>query len=188
MNSETMTKPAMGTGAHSVIPAGYFVKFSDITSNSKQPARIRRLPVLTADLQEALQISTLPRLFHVGWGAIDADHMPILTFRLQINDLMIYWLANPADPTIWNVMEQWSNANAMVLAPSFMSQTLLMSRDYTLVPEARALRSWTEKGSQTTHLFLQSAGKLILDGGLAGMASSDILAIPKLTRVIGCIV
>lgn len=178
----------MGTGAHSVIPGGYFTKISDITSHSKQPARIRKLPVLAANLHEPVPALTSSSLFHVGWGAISAGRMPLLTFRLQINDLMIYWLANPADPTIWTVLERWNNANAMVLAPSFENEALVMSRAYTLVPEAKALRSWTGRGPHTTQLFLESAGKLILDGGLADMASSDIPAIPKLKRVIGCLV
>lgn len=187
MDSETIMK-LRSNAAYSVIPAGYFAKFGDLAKESQQPARVRKLPVLSVRFDEALQKSGSPHLFHLGWGAIDSERMPILTFRVQFNDLMVYWLANPADEEVWRVMDQWNTVGTIVLAPVLGDQALLMSRDFALVPKAEALRSWTKQGAKTTQLFLQSAGTLILSGDLAAQASSDIPAVPRLKRVIGCIV
>lgn len=172
-----------------IIPAGYFAKFADIARESAQPARVRKLPVLTVQFNESLQMSDFPKHMHVGWGAIDSDYMPILTFRFQFCDLMVYWLANPADEEVWSAMDGWNEIGRMVVAPVFDNQACLTSRDFGLVPQAKALRSsWATQGQKANQLFLRSASGLILSGRLAGMASSDIAAVPRLQRVIACIV
>ncbi len=189
MDIETMMMQQRDNGVCSVIPAGYFAKFADIAKKSAQPARVRKLPVLTVQFDESLQLTDFPKHAHVGWGAIDSDYMPILTFRFQFRELMVYWLASPADEEVWRVMDQWNEVGRMVIAPFFDGQACLISRDFGLVPQAKALRSsWTKQGQKVNDLFLRSASELILSGRLAAMATSDVAAVPRLQRVVACIV
>lgn len=187
MDTEAIMHVLRSDPAQPFIPAGYFRKFSDITAKSSQPARVQKLPVLSVDFDEALRAFASPHLVHLGWGSIESEGMPILTFRLQLGGLMVYWLANPADEEVWRVMDRWNSARTMVVAPVIGGQALLVSRDFRLAPQAEALRQWTKQGQKVTKLFLQSAGRLLVDGGLARMASSDIAAVP-LAWVIGCMV
>lgn len=80
---------------------------------------------------------------------------------------MVYWLASPADEEVWRVMDQWNEVGRMVIAPFFDGQACLISRDFGLVPQAKALRSsWTKQGQKVNDLFLRSASELILSGRL----------------------
>jgi hypothetical protein len=188
MKTDTMMTLLRSDGT-AVIPAGRFAPFADITTKSTLPAPVRKLPVLTTQFNTALNSSGFPNDVHVGWGAIETNRMPILPVRFQFRDLMAYWFANPPDEEVWSAFEQWNSAKTMVVAPVFDSQAYIVSRDFDLVPQARALRSsWMKQGPKANELFLRSAAELILSGCLADGASSDIATVPELVQVIGCIV
>jgi hypothetical protein len=109
-----------------VVLQGEFTDFSEYP-NSTQPARIRKLPVLRGFFN-GQRFDMDPKLpTHIGWGMAPIGHQAVaLTFRIQRGPNVLYWLANPADKRVCEVLDQWAAAKKMVLAAEFESGPALL--------------------------------------------------------------
>jgi len=171
-----------------MVPPGEFTTFKEYPG-STQPARIRKLPVLRGwfDAKQFELNLSLPA--HVGWGSVQLGASQSLTFRIQLGPNMLYWLANAADQHVWSVIDKWASAGKMVLAAEFDgAPPLIVCRDFDLHHRNfSALRKLTSAPSQTAS-FLAEASRVIVEGEMKVIATSDIAAYPKLEQVQACIV
>jgi hypothetical protein len=170
-----------------MVPPGEFTTFKEYPT-STQPARVRKLPVLRGYF-DATKFDLYPTLpAYVGWGSIHLGTALALTFRVQLGSNMLYWLANPADPEVWKVIDTWAAAGTMVLAAEFAdAPPLIMRRDFKLSPQYGALRD-AFKGPEQTAAFAATVSTVLAKGELKQMATTDIPSYPKLNHVQGCMV
>ena len=171
-----------------MVPPGEFTTFKEYPS-STQPARIRKLPVLRGwfDAKRFEVNASLPA--HIGWGSVHLGASVALTFRIQLGPNTLYWLANPADPHVWAVMDKWASAGKMVLAAEFAdAPPLIVGRDFDLRhPSFAALRKLMSGPSQTAN-FVMDTSRVIARGDINLIATSDITSYPKLEHVQACMV
>ncbi|MBB3181163.1 hypothetical protein [Variovorax sp. Sphag1AA] len=172
-----------------ILPSGQFIKFPREAAHSKLPARLRNLPVLHGTFNHEL-FDLNPNLpAYVGFGQSGTIDTNILTFRLQRGPNMLYWLANPADPCVWEALDLWAAAGALVLMAEFSNgETLLLSRSFELAPRTQALKSDVSRASTMTPRFREAAFDIIGTGNIRHMATTDIPAYPTLNHVQGCMV
>jgi hypothetical protein len=173
-----------------ILPPGYVATLDEVVSPSVTlPSGMRSLPVLVGHFgSHPVDLNaTQPR--YVGFGCIDTDAMPLLTFRMQIGPTVAYWLANPADPQIWKLLDAWDAAGKIALSAHFNGSGPLLVWEFSITPALNALRVWTRHaGDHATAYFISRAGHAILDGLLPRIATSDIASVQKLEHVLGCIV
>jgi len=171
-----------------MVPPGEFTTFKEYP-HSTQPARIRKLPVLRGWFDSKRFDLNLNLPAHVGWGAVNLGKATTLTFRIQLGPNVLYWLANPADPHVWAVIDKWAATKRMVLAAEFPdAPPLLIGRDFELRhPAFRELRN--ALGDETyTKRFIADASQVIVSDDMWRIASSDIADFPMLEHVQACLV
>lgn len=173
-----------------ILPPGYVATLNEIVNPSVTlPSGMGSLPVLVGHFAShpvGLD-ATQPR--HVGWGCIGTDSIPLLTFRMQIGPTLAYWLANPADPQTWKLLDAWHAAGKMALSAHFGETRPILVWTFRITPQLNALRRWTSQaGDRATADFISRAGRALLDGILSRLATSDIASVQKLEHVTGCIV
>lgn len=181
--SSNSAVPGMG-----FVPAGRFTTFREFP-NSKQPARIRKLPVLQGFF-DAIELDSSPeRPVYVGWGELPLGDTSALTFRNQVGPNLFYWLVDPSDHEVWQALDAWDDAGELVLATEFRGgQALLTTREFDLGnPRLRAIRNTAFPPGYTAR-FLAEALPLVSSGGMNAIASSDISSVPLLRSVQACVV
>jgi len=190
MNPKVKLTWAEGSGAdRPLVVAGEFVNFEGYADLSKQEERVRKLPVLRG-VFDSKRVDFTPGLpAHAGWGSVRLGDTVALTFRLQLVPNVLYFLANPADPEIWKVMDVWAAAGKFVMAAEVEDgRVFLVSRDYKMVPQVARLRDLVKAGESYTAAFLSDAGQAINTGDISHIATTDIPAYPALANVQACIV
>ncbi|SCK18432.1 hypothetical protein VAR608DRAFT_1321 [Variovorax sp. HW608] len=171
-----------------IVPYGRFIQFPK-DAISKLPARLRKLPVLHGFFNHELHDFNPSLPAYVGYGQTGTSDTNILTFRLQRGPNMLYWLANPADPCVWEALDLWAAAGALVLMAEFSNgEHILTSRSFELIPRTQALRSDVSRASTRTPRFREAVFDIIGTGNIRHVATTDIPAYPKLTHVQGCMV
>jgi hypothetical protein len=185
MSSSTLNNKAFPNGI--TLPHGEFTNFKRFEKQSRQAKELRKLPVLTARF-DAKRFDFKPGLpAHVGWGAVPIGEGLALTFRLQYGPNVLYWLANPADKSVWDNLSVWNKAGRMVLAAEFDGlPTMLLTRDFELSPPYSDLRHLTKEHREFTPLFLRGLGLAYARDQLKGIATSDLPGYRKLHDVQVC--
>jgi hypothetical protein len=150
---------------------------------------VRKLPVLRGFFN-GKAFDTNPELpAHVGWGVLPmAGNAGALTFRIQKGPNVLYWLANPSDPFVWDTLDKWAAAKTMVLAAEFEDGLVLVHRSFNLLHPV--FNAWREAVKDDGHTvsFMSEATRLLASDGLKDTASTDIPAYPQLQHVQGCMV
>jgi len=128
--------------------------------------------------------------FYVGWGSLEGDGFPVLTFRLQVGSEMFYWLANPADPCVWHAMRQWDSAGCICLlvADVHHGAAFIVRRDFELPPGTLRLDMSSHPDAPMVDRFDVTCDYLLARSQLANIASSDLPHWPSLKGVQGCAV
>lgn len=176
-----------GSSGTSLVSPGCFGSFKEVNAKNRYPARIRKLTVLMGLFNFDQPGVEFNHISHFGWGSIENERMPLLTFRLQIGANMFYWLANPSDRKVWKVLDEWNVAHEIVAHAVFKNTAVFMHRPFRISPPLAALRRWTlHEGIPATASFVKSAAHQ-LDGQLVAKAKSDIPGVPRLDHVSACI-
>jgi len=172
-----------------IVPPGEFTDFSEYP-NSNQPSRVRKLPVLRGFFDDSRFDVSTPLPAHMGWGTAPIGQKAVaLTFRIQRGPNVLYWLANPADKRVWEVLDKWDAANRMVLAAEFKTgPTFLVARDFKLHPKLSAMRVAVSQAERLTPEFIADASMAIIKDEVKLMASTDIAAFAQLQQVQACMV
>lgn len=170
-----------------MVPPGEFTDFSQYP-NSKQPARVRKLPVLRGWFDNN-RFDLDPKLpSHTGWGTVPLDRATALTFRVQRGPNVLYWLADPSDPYVWAAIDTWAAAKTIVLAAEFQDgEVLIVHRDFNLHPSLSAMRHAIGDSSHTRN-FAAEASTILAKDEVKTFASSDIPSYPQLKHVQACMV
>ena len=173
----------------SLIPSGTFVDFSPYAAQSELPSAVRGLSVLRGDFQ-AQYLDVVPDMdAHVGWGTVMLEDTFALTFRVQLGSDILYWLANPADVGVWQVIDAWGAAKRMLLAAHLDDgREILLCRDFAIAPEVERLRRLTKVESKYTPAFIGNVAVSLVTNEAKDMASSDLLAYPVLVNFQACLV
>lgn len=130
---------------------------------------------------------------HVGWGCFAAPaKAPVFTFRMQLDEDMLFWLANPGDPAVWDMLEAWDKAGKMALVAELSDgNDISASCDFVLMPPMRAMKpkQFTSESMQhSVRAFFEHAGHMLFTDDLRNRASTDIPHIARLRNVMGCTV
>ncbi|RQM47135.1 hypothetical protein EHZ19_15895 [Paraburkholderia bannensis] len=75
-----------------------------IASKVKRDVPVLTCPLETADLA-AIQSRRVGSCF--GYGSMQVGDARLLTLRLQLGGVQIYWLADLTDADVWTAMDQW---------------------------------------------------------------------------------
>jgi hypothetical protein len=98
----------------------------------KSAAKLRpSTPVLTASCELDLlkKYARHDRAGCFGFGCIHVDDCPLLTMRLQIGALQLYWLADPSDPEVWKTIDLWKKVGQAGFALAQGSNVAFFSWD-----------------------------------------------------------
>lgn len=124
---------------------------------------------------------------HIGYGAIDVSdgrmtHVHVLTFRFQLGAKLVYWLADAADPEIWQMLESWAKARYMTVGLRYGNDLLVLSRDFPGIPlQLQATRR--NPGDIDKRFVMGQAGLLITSGILKRQATSDLPHVRNLLHI-----
>ena len=185
MNKELMASwPVDLMTGQTMIPPGEF------TTLEKNPhaasADMHNFPVLRG-LFDSKHFDLGPELpGNIRWGYLNLANA--LFFRLQLGPNMLFWLANPADPEVWKVLDIWAATGRIVLAAEFADEPpLIVSQDFNMSTAFRANRRFLGDSKRTAD-FIAEARHVIVLNELAPVATSDIEEYPNLQHVQACMV
>lgn len=117
------------------------------------------------------------------------DRAVALTYRIQRGPNVLYWLANPSDPHVWEAIDKWAASNTMVLAAEFQDgQGFIVRRDFNLShPMFTAARHYIDDASHTLN-FAADVSTLFVRDEVKKLASTDLPSYPQLRHVQACMV
>ncbi|KAK45773.1 hypothetical protein BG58_15985 [Caballeronia jiangsuensis] len=82
--------------------------------------------------------------------------MPMVAFVLHLGDARLNWLANPAEPEVWNAIDYWSRQRAVAIALSREeTHTFIIPLQHKLVGLLDSLRQF--KNKPVTKIFAKQA-------------------------------
>jgi hypothetical protein len=110
-----------------------------------------------------------------GFGCIHVDDCPLLTMRLQIGALQIYWLADPSDPELWKTIDLWKKVGQAGFALAQGSNVAFFSWDMRSPQTGMTVEQFRgECGRNRAWEFMQCAASLAGSGRIQLNATTDI--------------
>jgi len=115
-----------------------FQEFTFFAAGSLNPARVFRkesklaralppaLPVLTCPVEQSDQrilMGLRMRQHCFGFGSVPMTGDKVMTIRLQLDGLQVYWLADMSDPEVWAAIDAWRKAGKIPFCFGFASRT-----------------------------------------------------------------
>jgi hypothetical protein len=161
-----------------VCSTGAIATAKDFAPYARSAAKLRpSTPVLTANFELDL-LKNYARPVGAGcfgFGSIQVDDCILLTMRLQIGALQIYWLADPSDPEVWKSIDQWKKnreagfALMQGSAAAFFPWEIQGPQTRMTVEQFRG-----ECGKEKAWEFMQGAVALVGSGRVHQGATTDI--------------
>jgi hypothetical protein len=76
------------------------------------------IPVLTCPIaaSDALCLESNNRQSCFGFGRIQLDESVLMTIRLQLGAVQVYWVAEMTDPEIWAAIDMWKGVRRVPIA------------------------------------------------------------------------
>jgi hypothetical protein len=148
----------------------------DLAPYARSAAKLRpATPVLTAmvDLDMLMKHMTKDCAGCFGLGRFKVDDCVLLTMRLQVGTLQIYWLADASDPEVWKTIDAWKKGGMAGFA-------LVQERNAAFFPwEIKGPQNGVEQfrgecGKGKAWEFMQASVKLIESGIVERTATTDI--------------
>lgn len=168
---------------------GNFLSTGRITTRAKEGLTLGQyndLPALYGDFSLAHFDLSPGALMGLGYGKLYRDGPSPLTFRFQVGTSQLYWLVDPREPEVWDMLDAWSHAKRMVCLINVNGQTGVISRDYPRIPpEIEEQRQYVNKPDAR---FAPELMAIIASGQLAACATSDLPQVPRLEHVEMCLV
>jgi hypothetical protein len=81
----------------------------------------RDIPALTWPIaaEDAACFATNYRQSSLGFGRIQLERDVLMTIRLQLEDVQVYWVAEMTDPEIWAAIDIWKKVRRVPIAFKF---------------------------------------------------------------------
>jgi hypothetical protein len=138
-------------------------------------------PVLTAnvDLDLLMNHATMDGKGNFGLGAIQAGDCVVLTMRLQVGTLQIYWLADASDSEVWKTIDAWKKGREAGFAlmqgkkAAFFPWEIAGPQSQNSIEQFRS-----ECGKDKAWEFTQTVLKLVDSGVVHYRATTDIPGVP----------
>ncbi|HEY4317184.1 MAG TPA: hypothetical protein VGN04_06250 [Herbaspirillum sp.] len=140
------------------------------------------LPVIVSNIPpEKWKLSTDNTHLHLGWGSFGENAEAILSFRFQVGENQAYWLADPLDPEVQQLVQMWEKNRHMAAGLIANEKFLIASGEYMLTPKLE--RICNQPPSKNANRFMENVCSLIASGVVEQQATSDIPFIPKLGHI-----
>jgi len=170
------------------VPQGWFSDFSDL-KNSKQPLRIRALPVLRGVLDPRKFDFSKSQPNSAGIGRTLVGEVACLAIHFQLGASAFFWLLNPADPAVWTALDAWAAAGTMVIAPEFPNgSTAVVAAPFAMPSGISVLRAFVAAESEFTAKFQAAILQLMRSGRTKDVVSSQIPSVRALRHAEACMV
>jgi hypothetical protein len=153
----------------------------DFAPYARSAAKMRpKTPVLTAniDLTVLKNHTRKDGKGNFGLGAFHVGDCVVLTMRLQVGTLQIYWLADASDPEVWNTIDTWKKGGEAGFA-------LIQGRDAAFFqweiagPQEKSVEQFRgESGKEKAWEFLEAVVNLVDSGVVHYGATTDIPGVP----------
>ncbi|MGF6757361.1 hypothetical protein [Paraburkholderia sp. GAS42] len=151
----------------------------DFAPFARSAAKLRpTTPVLTANVDLGM-LTNYTRMGEgsFGLGCFQADDCILLTMRLQVGALQIYWLADASDPEVWKTTDSWKKGGKAGFA-------LIQDKGAAFIPwDISGPQNGVEQfrgecGKQKASQFLRAATTLAGSGRVHHQATTDIPGVP----------
>lgn len=152
----------------------------------EEPSSFPNLPILLASFSEhhfKMNIDAPRSMAHV---TLVGDGPVPLAFQIQIGTSQLFWLADPTDPAVWDLLDHWAKAKFAMYAMDFNRRMVIAGSDYeSIPPEIERLRRYA--GENHAGAVAKRAIDIIATGALAVGATSKIPLVPKVRSVEACL-
>ncbi|CAN7673198.1 hypothetical protein LJR034_005420 [Caballeronia sp. LjRoot34] len=135
-------------------------------------------PVLTANVDLGMVANCAGSgAGNFGLGCFQAEDCILLTMRLQVGTLQIYWLADASDPEVWKTIDSWKKGGKAGFA-------LIQDKGAAFIPwDISGPQNGVEQfrgecGKQKANQFVRAATTLAGSGRVHHQATTDIPGVP----------
>ena len=174
--------------ATSKVKHGHTLKQGSITSTNelnlipRMPDMTGACPLLLADLSDEMGMPG-PRLdTSVSAEVVHASAQALYLFRLQIGATLVCWLADPHDPEIHDLLQQWARADYMFAALKTDEGMMVRSRLVCGIPPSiKAIHE--ASGQMDTQRFIRSTVEVVTAGVIRAQVKSDIPLVQRIRKI-----
>lgn len=174
--------------ATSKVKHGQTLKQGSITSTNelnlirRVPDMTGACPLLLADLSDEMGMPSTRLDTSVSAEVVHASEQAIYLFRLQIGATLVCWLADPHDPEIHNLLQQWAKADYMFAALKTDEGVMVRSRLVCGIPPSiKAVHK--ASGQMDTGRFIRSTIEVFTSGVIRAQAKSDIPLVQRIRKI-----
>lgn len=174
--------------ATSKVKHGHTLKQGSITSTNelnlirRMPDMTGACPLLLADLSDEMDMPN-PRLdTSVSAEVVHASEQALYLFRLQIGATLVCWLADPHDPEIHDLLQQWARADYMFAALKTDEGVMVRSRLVCGIPPSIKVIH-EASGQMDTQRFIRSTVEVVTAGIIKAQVKSDIAQVQRIRKI-----
>lgn len=174
--------------ATSKVKHGHTLKQGSITSTNelgllrRMPDMTGTCPLLLADLSDEMGMPG-PRLdTSVSAEVVHASEQALYLFRLQIGATLVCWLADPHDPEIHNLLQQWARADYMFAALKTDAGVMVRSPLVCGIPPS-IKEIHESSGQMDTARFIRSTVEVVTSGVIRAQVKSDIALVQRIRKI-----
>lgn len=139
-------------------------------------------PMLLADLSHEIGKPRARVQWSVGAEVVLASEQALYLFRLQVGATLVCWLADPSDPKVVGMLQEWASAKHMFFGLRTKGGVIVRTREVVGVPLTVDEIS-AALGGVDRERFIRSATEVVNSGLIKAKAQSDILAVSKIRKL-----
>jgi len=139
-------------------------------------------PLLLADLSDEIGRPRARVQCSVGVEVVLASEQALYLFRLQVGATLVCWLADPSDPKVIGMLQEWACAKHMFFGLRTKGGVLVRTREVVGVPLTIDEIS-AALGGMDRERFSRSAAEVVNSGLIKAKAQSDIPAVSKVRKL-----
>lgn len=164
-----------------VVTPGWVVPWHDAATHSRVAAT-ERVSLLAMRVTSRLPRAAEPRFaFGLGLMPLDDDAFAV-TLRLQLDAHQFFWLGHPEDPGLWGLLDEWRAAGRSAFMLIEGQAIAAFALSYDTIDQELRMRYRSNPTFDAGH-FADAAFRLVVSGGLAQQATSDLADFSELENV-----
>jgi hypothetical protein len=141
---------------------------------------MRNLPVLRGSFESKNFNFDIGMAAQLSFGTASLVGATAVVFSVEDGSSMLYWIANPADPELWDVLDRWAAAKMMLVATRVDNEReVLWTREFSLPDWAEELRQDVQNAKTITPAFVADVESWVRSGYLGAFAAVDHISKSK---------
>ena len=139
-------------------------------------------PMLLAHLSNEMGIPRRRVQSSIDAEVVHASEQALYSFRLQVGATLVCWLADPNDPEVGGMLQDWACAKHMFFGLKTKAGVIVRTRQVVGAPLTIDEIS-AASGRMDRERFIRSASEVVNSGLIKANARSDIASVAKIRKV-----